>query len=106
MNPITDMIKVDLDFRNAKGYETYGKPLTAFNGRKSMQDMFEELLDAVQYAKQNLIEIEAVIDILDAALVHIFNCENGKAHDCVFTARNILLGVYNADLLGEPNGKD
>jgi hypothetical protein len=44
--------------RTAKGIETYGKPLSTFNGRDAGQDLLEEIADAFQYAMQLNMEID------------------------------------------------
>lgn len=48
----------DLTDRAAFGHEKYGTFLKTYNGRKAMQDLYEELLDACMYVKQHLMEIE------------------------------------------------
>ena len=52
----TDAIINDLHARTQKGIETYGRPLETFNGRDAFLDMYEELLDAFQYAEQTVLE--------------------------------------------------
>lgn len=49
-------LKKDLDARNAKGFKTYKKPMTANDGRDTMLDIYEELLDALVYIKKFMIE--------------------------------------------------
>lgn len=46
----------DIDARNRKGWETYGKSLETFNGRDSLLDVYEESLDMTVYLKQRLLE--------------------------------------------------
>lgn len=53
---VADELIKDILQRKAKGMETYGTPLQPFNGRDGLQDLFEELLDAVQYLKQVIME--------------------------------------------------
>ena len=50
--PIVDQVIKDLQERKKVGIERYGTPLQANNGRDALQDLYEELLDAVQYIKQ------------------------------------------------------
>lgn len=38
--------------RTQKGIETYGRPLSTFNGRDAAQDALEEIADAFQYVMQ------------------------------------------------------
>ena len=53
---IADLVKADIDARRAKGIETYGQALQPMNGRSALQDLYEELLDGAQYARQRLEE--------------------------------------------------
>lgn len=48
---IEDMVE-----RDNLGLERYGVRLQPFNGRNSLIDLYEELLDAVVYIKQKIIE--------------------------------------------------
>lgn len=56
---VTDHVIADLQQRRQFGVEKYGQPLMPFNGRRSLQDFYEELMDATLYVKQHLIEIES-----------------------------------------------
>ena len=47
-----------------KGMETYGRPLTTFNGRSVGDDIFEELVDSAQYAQQLIMEAQAMAEVL------------------------------------------
>ena len=49
---ITDLVVEDIREREKVGYKKYGKALLANDGRDSMQDLYEELLDAAQYIKK------------------------------------------------------
>ena len=49
---IVDLVIEDLHARRRVGIERYGTALQAFNGRSALRDLYEELLDAVQYARQ------------------------------------------------------
>lgn len=54
----------DMSNRNQVGIERYGTPLQPFNGRNSLQDVYEDLLDACVYIKQRMIEEKASNDLL------------------------------------------
>ncbi len=54
---IADLVIEDIEERKRIGTERYGTPLQAFNGREALVDLYQELLDAVQYIRQ-LIEEE------------------------------------------------
>lgn len=53
---ILSQVYNDLKERDRKGIETYGRSLTTFNGRNSLQDAYEEVLDLAVYLKQKLEE--------------------------------------------------
>jgi hypothetical protein len=55
---ITELVIEDIKKRADVGLEKYGRHLTAFNGRSALQDLYEELLDASQYIKQQIVEDE------------------------------------------------
>jgi hypothetical protein len=52
MTDIWEQIIKTMEDRRAIGIETYGRPLTPFNGRNSLKDLKEELLDAIAYLTQ------------------------------------------------------
>ncbi len=56
--PIVDQVIKDLEGRKKLGIERYGVALQAHNGRKALQDAYEEVLDLAQYLKQKIIEDE------------------------------------------------
>jgi hypothetical protein len=56
---ITDMVIADLRGREALGKAKYGKPLLPFDGRDTMRDLYEELLDAAHYIKKEMVERES-----------------------------------------------
>ena len=57
---VSELLPGLLTARQAKGLETYGRPLETFNGRDVHRDLLEELVDAVQYAVQAQMEREAI----------------------------------------------
>lgn len=50
-----ELIK-DIENRNKAGWETYRKPMMTFDGRKTLQDAYEEALDLAVYLKKALME--------------------------------------------------
>lgn len=54
--PIVDLVIKDMKDRKKLGLKRYGVALQANNGRDSLQDLYEELLDACIYIKQVLEE--------------------------------------------------
>jgi hypothetical protein len=53
---ITPLVIKDLEMRSSIGKEKYGEALRAFNGRDPMVDLYQELIDAVQYIRQAIEE--------------------------------------------------
>ena len=53
---VTDAVIKDLADRREMGRAKYGTELKTFNGRSAMVDLYQELLDAVLYLKQFLME--------------------------------------------------
>jgi len=52
---ITELVIEDIKQRADIGLAKYGRPLTAFNDRSALQNLYEELLDASQYIKQEIV---------------------------------------------------
>lgn len=59
-NPILGMVLADLTNRALEGKEKYGEPLKAHNGRNSLWDLYQELLDAAMYIRQAIEEQECL----------------------------------------------
>jgi hypothetical protein len=57
--PVWESVIEDMKARDELGFKRYGVRLQPHNGRNALQDLFEELLDAVVYLKQYLIERDA-----------------------------------------------
>lgn len=53
---VADLVIADIEERRRKGIAEYGTPLQPFNGRDALWDVYEELLDAVQYLRQHIWE--------------------------------------------------
>jgi hypothetical protein len=53
---IFPLVVADLEERRQYGIRTYGEGLTANNGRDALQDLYQELLDAVVYIRQEIEE--------------------------------------------------
>jgi hypothetical protein len=58
---IHDQVAADVARRGELGRQRYGTKLQAFNGRRSLQDAYEELLDGACYVLQAKTEVDAVI---------------------------------------------
>lgn len=55
-DPIFELVKADLDQRDRIGLGKYGQSLHAHDGRRTLQDAYEEALDLAIYLKKELIE--------------------------------------------------
>lgn len=51
---IKDLVIADLQYRAEQGKEKYGVYLQPSNGRDPMIDLYQELVDAAMYARQEL----------------------------------------------------
>lgn len=60
---IADLVIKDIKKRKIMGKKKYGRPLQANNGRDALQDLYEELIDATQYCKQEMIERDTPAEI-------------------------------------------
>ena len=56
---VTDAVIRDFQIRRESGKVKYGTELLSFNGRDPMIDLYQELLDAVVYIRQVLMERQA-----------------------------------------------
>ncbi len=57
---IHDLVAEDLQARKALGTRRYGTPLQAFNGRDSLVDLYQELLDACVYIRTVIEERDSI----------------------------------------------
>lgn len=53
---ITPLVIADLEARSVLGRAKYGEVLRAFNGRDPLVDLYQEILDAAQYVRQEIEE--------------------------------------------------
>lgn len=56
MPALWEIVIAEMQARDAVGRQRYKTPLQPHNGRDALRDMFEELLDAVVYARQAIYE--------------------------------------------------
>ena len=56
---VWDLVMNDMDQRDKTGEKKYGVRLQPFNGRNSLVDLSQELMDAIVYCKQLFIELES-----------------------------------------------
>ncbi len=53
---VWDLVVADMSARDKEGRRKYGVPLQPHNGRDVLIDLYQELLDAVVYARQAIFE--------------------------------------------------
>jgi len=54
--PVYKRVMADIEDRASLGCEKYGTYLQTFNGRDALIDLYQEMLDAVQYLRQRIDE--------------------------------------------------
>ena len=57
---VWSLVIADMQQRDITGAEKYGTHLQPFNGRDSLVDLYQELLDAVVYVRQKIYEESAL----------------------------------------------
>lgn len=62
--PIAEMVIADIRERMEQGHAKYGVELQAHNGRKALQDAYEEVLDLAQYIRQEMVERDALAGLV------------------------------------------
>lgn len=63
---IWDLVIADMQERHQIGIERYGTPLQAFNGRDSLVDAYQEILDLAVYLRAKIHEEESLASLKDA----------------------------------------
>lgn len=53
---IQDLVIADIEARKQIGIERYGTVLQPYNGRDTLMDLYQELLDACNYIRQAIYE--------------------------------------------------
>ena len=76
-----ELVIEDLRKRLELGISRYGQPLQALNGRNSAQDAYDEILDLSVYARQWLVEREALIRVVQRLLAAQSPSDQWKAAD-------------------------
>lgn len=64
---IQSQVITDIEARRKVGISRYGTALQPHNGRDSLRDLYEELLDATMYVKQVMVERDQPIPSLVVA---------------------------------------
>jgi hypothetical protein len=64
---VLPLVLRDFNARADIGYEKYRRPLQTFNGRTALIDLYQELMDAVLYCRQQIEERASILyKIVDA----------------------------------------
>jgi len=84
--PIADLVIAAIEKRKEKGVVTYGTLLQKFNGRNSVYDAFEEILDMACYTQQWLQEREEIVSFLR----EVANTDTGTGEYLEDKARDLL----------------
>ena len=67
---LASQILTDLKARKKKGFESYGTALQAHNGRNALMDLYQEVTDGVQYARQ--VQEEGVTPAIQPIYANLF----------------------------------
>lgn len=83
---IWDLVLADIKERDKNGKEKYGVRLQAFNGRNSVVDAYQEVLDLTVYFRQLIEERETLLKFLKA----VQSMQQFSHQDLVDTAGKLL----------------
>jgi hypothetical protein len=67
---VADYVLRDIQERVAAGYQKYGTKLQTFNRRDPLWDLYQELIDAVMYIRQEILEREEIVELTYYGLEH------------------------------------
>lgn len=71
--PTWELVIKDMGKRNELGVAKYGTPLQPFNGRNSLQDAYEEVLDLAVYLRNAIEEKKRNVPILDEGVRVVYD---------------------------------
>lgn len=97
--PIWELVIADMKERNEIGTKKYGTPLQAFNGRDALVDLTQELMDALVYCKQMMVERDSKSD--DSPKGFTFNEYQEQAHKTAIYPTKDTLAYLTMGLVGE-----
>lgn len=84
--PIHEAVIADPRERAEVGRAQYGTYLQPHNGRDALRDLYEELLDAAQYARQAMVERDAMVNVLRMLRDRVHSdicCSTRCCNECV-----------------------
>ena len=79
---VMDYLLEDLEDRKKQGIQTYGTPLQTWNGRKCIQDAYEEALDLGVYLKQVEMQMSDIRRDM-GVLVHYILCNTDSCNNTI-----------------------
>lgn len=91
---VQSLVRDDLAAREQVGRHRYGTSLQPFNGRDALVDLYEELLDAVCYLKQYMVEQETNEALRQPQLADYVNLRQHLIH-------KHAMGVHDAAVLAK-----
>ena len=91
---IADLVIEDIKKRKKMGKAKYGVPLRANNGRDALQDLAEELMDAIQYLKQLQIEREEQKEKAHTYILMALNAAGVPESEALLHARVATDSIY------------
>ena len=77
--PVWEQVIQDMRARDEQGFKTYNTRLQKHNGRNSILDMYEEILDSTVYCKTFLLEANDMKNELDIAIQML---KSGRYDEC------------------------
>ncbi len=66
--PVAELVIKDMQERASFGRKKYGTFLQPFNGRNSMIDAYQEVMDLIVYIRQALEEFTLYVDMVNAVV--------------------------------------
>jgi hypothetical protein len=85
---IQDLVIADIEERKRIGLERYGTLLKPHNGRKALVDLYQEILDAAQYIRQEIEEredfrAEGAAEEREKIVGYMKHCAQLLSEDCL-----------------------
>jgi hypothetical protein len=102
---IQSAVIADIVARRELGIERYRTALQPHNGRDGLRDLYEELTDATVYAKQLLVERDAILapdgtrDLVAATLAKAADLSDADRIDAVMAVIRELMSAAAAEIL-------
>lgn len=93
---VQSQVILDIKARRDLGRQRYGTALQPFNGRDPDRDLYEELLDAVMYQKQSMLEhATSEVELAQIAYAYFADYDDPKRPLCE-TQPDFWIGLIRA----------